>query len=98
MTTRITKSFLEAKIRTINSMMGTPAEPYRTVTIDGKGKAVGNVGNYHLSQAYGGYCLHRMSNEGGGASDVFSCGHVPARELANRLSAYTSGIYDSRKA
>lgn len=97
MTQRITRAFLEAKARTINAMMGTPAEPYRTVTIDGKDKAAANVGNFHISGAYGGYCLHRMVNEGGGVSDVFSCGHIPARELAAMMSAYTNGICAGRE-
>jgi hypothetical protein len=74
-------------------MTKSPAEPYRTVD----GKAVANKGNYHISGAYGGYCLHRMVNESGGVSDVFSCGHVPARELAALMSAYTAGLYDATR-
>lgn len=93
MSTRITRSFIEAKAATINSMRGAPAEPYRTVN----GKAVANVGNYHISGAYGGYCLHRMCNESGGVSDVFSCGHIPARQLAALMSAYTAGLYDATR-
>jgi hypothetical protein len=93
MTTRITRAFLDAKVTTINSMTKSPAEPYRTVD----GKAVANKGNYHISGAYGGYCLHRMVNESGGVSDVFSCGHVPARELAALMSAYTAGLYDATR-
>ena len=91
MTTRITRAHLDAKAATISSMMGAPAEPYRTVN----GKAVANVGNYHISGAYGGYCLHRMCNESGGVSDVFNCGHIPARQLAALMSAYTAGLYDA---
>jgi hypothetical protein len=93
MTTRITRAHLDAKAATINSMTKSPAEPYRTVD----GKAVANKGNYHISGAYGGYCLHRMCNESGGVSDVFSCGHVPARELAGLMSAYMAGLYDATK-
>ncbi len=93
MTTRITRSFLEAKARTINSMTKSPSEPYLTVD----GKAVPNKGNYHISGAYGGYCLHRMANEGGGVNDVFNSGHMPARELAALMSAYTAGLYDATK-
>ena len=93
MPTRITRSFLEAKARTINIMRGAPVEPYRTVD----GKAVANKGNYHISGSYGGYCLHRMVTEGGGVSDVFSCGHTPARELAGLMSAYTAGLYDATR-
>lgn len=93
MTTRITRAHLDAKAATINSMMGAPAEPYRTVN----GKAVANVGNYHISGAYGDYCLHRMCNESGGVSDVFNCGHIPARQLAALMSAYTAGLYDATR-
>ena len=92
MTTRITRAFLDAKVATINSMTKSPAEPYRTVD----GKAVANVGNYHISGAYNGYCLHRMT-EGGGASDVLDCGHTSARELAMLMSAYMAGLYDATK-
>jgi hypothetical protein len=51
-----------------------------------------NIGNYHVSQAYGGYSLHRITNAGGGVSNPLSIGHVPARELSGLLSAYISGI------
>jgi hypothetical protein len=47
-----------------------------------------NVGNYHLSHAYGGVSLHQMSNLGGGVRDVFSCGHVPKRNLCDRMFAF----------
>jgi hypothetical protein len=93
MTSRITRAHLDAKAQTINSMTKSPAEPYRTVN----GKAVANKGNYHISGAYGGYSLHRMSNEGGGVSDVFNTGHIPARELAGLMSAYMAGMYDATK-
>lgn len=93
MTTRINRAHLDAKADTLNVMMKTPAAPYRTVD----GKAAANVGNYHISGAYGGYCLHRMATEGGGAHDVFSVGHVPARELAGLMSAYMAGMYDNTR-
>jgi hypothetical protein len=93
MTTRINRTHLDAKAATLNSMTKSPSEPYRTVD----GKLTANVGNYHISRAYGGYCLHRMCNESGGVSDVFSCGHVSARELAGLMSAYMSGLYDATR-
>jgi hypothetical protein len=93
MSTRITRAHLDAKCATINNLTKSPLEPSRMV--DGKWTA--NVGNYHISGAYGGYCLHRMSNEGGGASDVFSCGHISARELAGLMSAHMAGLYDATK-
>ena len=93
MTQRITRAHLDAKCDTLNRMTKSPVEPSRMV--DGKWTA--NVGNYHISGAYGGYCLHRMSNESGGVSDVFDCGHIPARELAGLMSAYTAGLYDATR-
>ncbi len=93
MTTRTTRAHLDAKARTLNGMTKSPVEPSRMV--DGKYRA--NVGNYHISGAYGGYCLHRMSTEGGGVSDVFDCGHISARELAGLMSAYMAGLYDATR-
>lgn len=93
MTQRITRAHLDAKADRLNCIMKTPAEPYRTVD----GKAVANIGNYHISGAYGGYCLQRITSDGGGVSDVFSCGHIPARELAGLMSAYMAGMYDATR-
>lgn len=93
MTTRITRSFLEAKARTINTMTNSPVEGSRKVD----GNYCANVGNYHISGSYGGYCLHRMCNESGGVSDVLNCGHVTARQLAALMSAYTAGLYDATR-
>lgn len=88
MTTRVTRSQLEAIVARINRATGAPMEPY---TIGADGRAVHNPGNYHLSGAYGGWCLHRMS-EGGGVSTPLVAGHVPARELANLMHAYLAGL------
>ena len=71
--TRITEAMLDARAARLNRMTGSPAEPYTN------GKA--NVGNYHISHAYGGVCLHRMYNEGGGVSCPIIGGHVPKSEL-----------------
>jgi hypothetical protein len=93
MSTRITRAFLDAKAATINSMTNSPVEPSRMV--DGKYRA--NVGSYHISGSYGGYCLHRMANEAGGVNDVFDCGHITAKQLAALMSAYTAGLYDATR-
>ena len=93
MTTRITIKHLDAKADTINRMTNSPVESSQRVD----GRYCANVGNYHISRAYGGYCLHRMVNESGGVSDVFSCGHIPARELAALMSAYMTGLYDATR-
>jgi hypothetical protein len=85
---RITESHLQAKIDRLNRITGSPAEPYT----DGKA----NIGNYHLSHAYGGVCLHRMHNSGGGVSSPLSTGHVSKRELAGLLSAFIAGIESTK--
>ncbi len=81
-------SELEAIIARINRETGNPVEPF-TVTA---GRCVANVGNYHLSQQYGGCAMHRMMNESGGTIDVFNFGHVPRRTLYHALFAYIAGL------
>jgi superoxide dismutase len=85
---RITEKHLQAVVDRLNRVTNSPAEAYRTVD----GQTVGNVGNYHLSHAYGGVCLHRMHNEGGGVSSPLSTGHVTKRELSGLLHAFINGI------
>lgn len=81
---RITQKYLDSLCERINSAQKTPAAPYERID----GKLIGQIGNYHLSGAYGGVSLHQIANESGGARDVFSCGHVPKRDLYNRMRAY----------
>ena len=89
MTNRITRKTLDAIVARINTMTNSTSEAY-TKGADGKYKA--NVGNFHISGSYGGYCLHRMVNDAGWVSDVFSVGHQPARQTADRLYAFISGL------
>ena len=86
---RITKSHLQAKAKQLNKITGAPLEAY-TQTPEGKLRA--NIGHFHISCAYGGYSLHRMVGESGGVNDIFNCGHMPARELADRISAFERGL------
>jgi hypothetical protein len=88
-TQRITLKFLNAQCERLNRLEGAPLEAYSNDKITGKYNA--NIGNYHISQAYGGYNLHRMCTEGGGVSNPLSIGHVSARELSGLLSAYIAG-------
>jgi hypothetical protein len=81
---RVTEKDLEAIVNRINRITGSPAEPY----INGKAQP----GNYHISHAYGGVCLHRMSNTGGGVSSPLSIGHIPKRELAALMYAFINGL------
>lgn len=86
--TRITEKHLEATINRINRITGSPEKPYSTID----GKFTANVGNYHLSGAYGGVCLHRMHNDGGGVSSPLGGGYVPKRELYERMHAFIAGL------
>ena len=93
MSDRITNRHIEALVERINAATGSPAEPYvRADDEGGKARYVAQVGCYHLSGAYGGVALHRMSNECGGVSDVFGCGHMPKRELYGRMRAFLAGV------
>ena len=85
---RITQKHLQAKVDYLNQLTGSNPEPYTRTD----GKLSANVGNYHLSGAYGGVSLHRMANTSGGIRDVFSCGHVPKRELCGLIDAYARGL------
>jgi hypothetical protein len=81
---RITDSMIQARIDRLNKLTGSPAEPYT----DGKA----NIGNFHLSHAYGGVCLHRMHNDAGGVSAPLISGHVTKRDLFDALCAFLAGI------
>ena len=85
---RITRKDLDSAVNLINRITGNEPEPYRK---EGD-KWITNIGNFHVSGAYGGYALHRMCNEEGGICDIFQQGHMPIRELYNLIHAYRKGI------
>jgi hypothetical protein len=89
MSNRITEKQLQSVCDLINKETDSPMQPW---VKNSDGKHVAQIGNYHISGAYGGVCLHRMVNEAGGVSDVFYCGHVPKRELFNMMHAFLAGI------
>ena len=86
---RVTEKRLQAIVDRLNRITNSPMEPYI-------GREA-QIGNYHLSHAYGGVCLHRMHNENGGVSSPLSIGHVPKRELAALMYAYISGVETQRE-
>lgn len=95
MAQRITLKNLQNLAATINRVTGSPAAAWTKP--ERSERYVASIGNYHISQAYGGYCLHRMTTEGGGVSDVFSCGHITARDLYERMHAFLRGIEVGRE-
>jgi len=83
---RITDKQLENLATFINELTGSPTE-YRNQET---GKI--NIGHFTLSHAYGGVCLHRIVNEGGGCSTPIVHGHVTKRELYEQMHAFIKGL------
>ena len=91
---RITDKQLDNLATWLNELTDSPKEySYR----DQDGKFRSNVGNYHISHAYGGVCLHRIVNEGGGVTCPIIGGHVPKRELLHLMHAYIKGLLDAKE-
>ncbi|MBA2312747.1 MAG: hypothetical protein H0V97_08110 [Actinobacteria bacterium] len=82
---RITDKHLDGLCRVLN---GGDVEIW-TRQEDGSLKAT--VGAYYIDGAYGGVALYRMSNQGGGVSDVFSVGHRTKRDLYEMIRAFIVG-------
>lgn len=90
MASRITDKDLDALAAQLNKLTNSPATPYATDAVTGRNRAC--IGNYHISHAYGGVCLHRMSNESGGVSCPLTQYHAPKRELYDAMHAYINGF------
>ena len=88
---RITQKDLEAVVSRINSICGTPENPYSK---DVAGNISPNANCYHLDYAYGGVQLVRMSSTVGcsGVSNILGTGHIPKADLYNRMQAYIAGL------
>jgi hypothetical protein len=86
---RITDRDLEAVVKRINLITNSPIESY---VKNENGKFQAQIGNYHLSYAYGGVSLHRMDNEAGGVTTPLNCGHITKRELYNLMQAFINGL------
>jgi hypothetical protein len=77
---RISYKHLDALVEKINKKKGFNSPKYS------------EPGSYTLSGAYGGVALHQYCNEAGGVNDVFSSGHIPKRDLYNRMRAFLQGL------
>lgn len=84
---------LENLVSYLNSITRQPPATYSKR----KGVLKANIGNYHLTQGYGGVCLSQVASPSGGTFDVFRCGHVSKRELYNRLYSYIQGYEAGNK-
>ena len=88
MSDRITRRQLDYMVERINTLTGSPLKPY----IDGKAQ----IGNYHLSGAYGGVCLHRMHNDSGGATTPIISYHTTKRHMYELMKAYADGFAEAK--
>ncbi len=86
---RITNKQLEYLVSEINEKLNRSKESYAR---DENGRRKANIGNFHLSFAYGGVCLYEMTNEGGGVTTPLVYGHVPKRELYSAMRSFISGL------
>ena len=84
MTNRISQSNLESLVDTINRITKSPEKPYN--------ENGANIGNFHLSYAYGGVTLHRMMNDGGGVTTPLGGGYFTKRELYEKLHTFITGL------
>lgn len=85
---RTTRKTLQILVNQINTETNSPATPY---TRTGE-KLAGNIGNYHLSEAFGGVCVHRMATDGGGVTTPIFHGHIPKREAEIAIRAFLAGL------
>jgi hypothetical protein len=85
---RITERDLKGLQDRLNRLTNSPLT-YSSERPDGE---VINIGHYHFSHAYGGVCLHRTVNSGGGVNTVLSGGHVPKRQAYNETRAFIQGL------
>mgnify|MGYP000185205220 FL=1 len=86
---RITQKHLEYKVKLINQTVNAPLEPYSK---NEQGQYKANIGNYHLSYAYGGVQLHKMCNDSGGVNTPLYTGYTTKRELYTALDCFLKGL------
>lgn len=84
---RITKQRLENRVAILNRILKRPTEPWKTKA----GGLVANIGNLHISGAYGGVALYEMDSTGGGVNDISGFGHQSKRELDTFISGMLAG-------
>ena len=85
---RITLKQLESLVTHLNKLTNNPVKTYEK-----KGQRLeSNIGNYHISQAYGGCELHQIMNKSGGVSTPLYTGHVPKRQLFDAIHIFIRGI------
>jgi len=86
---RITQKDLERMVLRINRALNRPETPYGK---DENGRFKANLGNFHISGAYGGVALEEIQTNGGGVRRVSTDGYGTKRQLYTWMTAFLSGI------
>ena len=81
----ITLKMLMNRIDYLNKITCNPTAPWSKQD----NKLRGNVGNYHLEQAYSSFGLHQMINIGGGVDTIIQL--TTKRQLFHQIFAYING-------
>ena len=68
---------IQAALYKLNRQTASPLKPYE----DGQAQ----IGNYHLSQAYGGYNVNRIMNNGGGCTELEDYEHWEHERYLERI-------------
>jgi len=77
---RITVKDIETQLVYLNAITQSPERPYQHKEFGKWVSGAAQVGNYHLSQAHGGVCIHRMANGAGDITTPSSPVHNSKRE------------------
>ena len=81
----ITLKMIMNKIDYLNKITNNPTAPWSKQD----GKLQGNIGNYHLEQAYSSFSLQQMINASGGIKTIL---HLSTkRALFHQILAYIAG-------
>lgn len=96
MAQKITRPFVERQLENLNRKCGTPLQPYLNLN-DGNGIQP-QAGNYHLDNAYGGYALVRMCQQGGGTSQVGNTGFVSLKVISMYIRMFSEGYTAAKEA
>lgn len=89
---QITKRDLQLAVDRVNDLTGMPKQPYALNPETGRHEP--QAGCYHLSWAYGGVQLHRMSLNAGctGVTTALYTGYTTKRDLYNQIHSFIRGL------
>lgn len=91
---RITQRDLDHAVKVLNVQLGRPAEPW---VRENDGTYAAQIGNIHLSGAYGGWQVHEMVGPGGGIRALTS-GYESKRTVYGQLNAMIAALRSAEDA